>query len=244
MGDKQSQQTVDTGRPEDGHAGASEPADGTDADVAAEPGVIDLRSPAGDGSNAAPTSSGSPSSEEWRRDRAGWRLRMVTSPGHQVDVRLPRTFGPSDGHQVDLLEGDDDTTSALVQHLAVHALEPSGWPTALARAADLVEISRPTPVSRRAAVGEVLRIQLQDQYTELLANEGGVRAGVGESVHRMRVATRRLRSLLATYRPWLTGNRSERLRAELRFLAEDLGRARDNDVLHARLDQEIAVAAR
>lgn len=56
-----------------------------------------------------------------------------------------------------------------------------------------------------------------------------------DSVHQMRVALRRLRSVLATYRPLLDVERSEPLRAELKWLAALLGEVRDAEVLRSRL---------
>ncbi|WP_406022216.1 CHAD domain-containing protein [Nocardioides sp. NBC_00850] len=56
-----------------------------------------------------------------------------------------------------------------------------------------------------------------------------------DSVHQMRVTVRRLRSVLATYRPLLDVARSEPLRAELKWLADLLGEVRDAEVLRKRL---------
>jgi CHAD domain-containing protein len=67
------------------------------------------------------------------------------------------------------------------------------------------------------------------------ANEPGVRQGDADAVHDMRVATRRLRSTLRTFRPLLDRDRTEPLRAELRWLAHLLGDVRDGDVMAARL---------
>jgi CHAD domain-containing protein len=56
-----------------------------------------------------------------------------------------------------------------------------------------------------------------------------------EAVHEMRVATRRLRSDLRTFREALEETWARELRTELTWLAEPLGRARDADVLAQRL---------
>lgn len=56
-----------------------------------------------------------------------------------------------------------------------------------------------------------------------------------DSVHQMRVTVRRLRSVLATYRPLLDTEWSEPLRAELKWLAALLGDVRDAEVLRRRL---------
>jgi CHAD domain-containing protein len=56
-----------------------------------------------------------------------------------------------------------------------------------------------------------------------------------EAVHQARVATRRLRSDLGTYRSLVDREWSERLRSELRWLAAVLGELRDADVLMDRM---------
>jgi CHAD domain-containing protein len=56
----------------------------------------------------------------------------------------------------------------------------------------------------------------------------------------MRVATRRLRSALATYRPVVDREAGDQLRAELKWVAGELGRARDAEVLRERLTALVA----
>ncbi|MEI7054359.1 CHAD domain-containing protein [Nocardioides sp. CCNWLW239] len=62
-----------------------------------------------------------------------------------------------------------------------------------------------------------------------------------DSVHQMRVTVRRLRSVLATYRPFLDPDRAEPLREELTWLADLLGDVRDAEVLRRRLRRWAAV---
>lgn len=88
--------------------------------------------------------------------------------------------------------------------------------------------------------GDVLLGYLGDQLAELQRHAPGVRNDDAESVHQMRVAARRLRSLLATGRKLFAGNEAQELRAELRWLATALGASRDPQVIHARLDERLA----
>jgi CHAD domain-containing protein len=81
----------------------------------------------------------------------------------------------------------------------------------------------------------MLHRYLVEHRDALRANEPGVRAGDAEAVHDMRVAARRLRSTLRTFRPLLDRDRTEPLREELRWLGRLLGAARDDDVLAERL---------
>jgi len=101
--------------------------------------------------------------------------------------------------------------------------------------ADLAVGDEPTgdePAGDGMAVdaGRPVQAYLAAQVEELLAQESGVRAGDGDAVHDMRVATRRLRSALATFRPVLRRERTDPLRDELRRLGHRLGEARDADV--------------
>ncbi len=73
--------------------------------------------------------------------------------------------------------------------------------------------------------------------TELLMRDPGVRLGRDpESVHRYRVATRRLRSDLQTFSRVLDHTRTAAVRDELRWLGAAVGPVRDLDVLGARLE--------
>jgi triphosphatase len=65
----------------------------------------------------------------------------------------------------------------------------------------------------------------------LLANQpAALRGDEVEGVHQMRVAVRRMRSLLVLFRPMLERQAAERFEQELRQLGDVLGRARDWDV--------------
>ncbi len=88
-------------------------------------------------------------------------------------------------------------------------------------------------------VGEACLAYLASQVEELQAWDPHVRVDTDDSVHKMRVATRRLRSALATDRRVLDGAATDPLRAELRWLGGVLGGARDAEVLAARLDEAV-----
>jgi CHAD domain-containing protein len=77
---------------------------------------------------------------------------------------------------------------------------------------------------------------------EVAEREAGVRLGTDpEEVHKQRVATRRLRSLLRSMRDQIDDpDRGARLRDELRWLGNALGEIRDRDVLIGYLFGELA----
>ena len=74
---------------------------------------------------------------------------------------------------------------------------------------------------------------------ELRTRDPLVRERLPEGVHTMRVAIRRLRSLLATGRPFLTRSVTDPLRDELAWLADALGEVRDAEVRPSRLDESV-----
>jgi CHAD domain-containing protein len=87
-----------------------------------------------------------------------------------------------------------------------------------------------------ATAGDVVRRALSSSVIRLLRHDPGVRLGVdAEDVHQARVATRRLRSDLRTFRPLLDESWAEALRDDLRWLGGELGSVRDAEVLRDRL---------
>lgn len=79
---------------------------------------------------------------------------------------------------------------------------------------------------------EALGLELAEQRRLLLLHDPGTRLGTdSEDLHQLRVATRRLRAYLRAGRPLLERAWADSLRAELGWLGQALGPARDLDVL-------------
>ncbi|HKT05703.1 MAG TPA: CYTH and CHAD domain-containing protein [Rugosimonospora sp.] len=103
------------------------------------------------------------------------------------------------------------------------------------------EPAPPAPsLPRKARAGEVVVQAVRAGVGRIVAHDPLVRLreplpGGDTAVHQMRVGCRRLRSDLRTFRPLLDPAWVDGLRAELRWLAEALGHARDAEVLRARL---------
>ena len=90
---------------------------------------------------------------------------------------------------------------------------------------------------------ELLMAYLRTQIDELRAREPGARIDSRDAVHRMRVASRRLRSSLATFGPLFTGSQAQHQRDELQWVGTVLGPVRDVEVMRARLHETAAVLA-
>ena len=88
---------------------------------------------------------------------------------------------------------------------------------------------------------DLVRATLTRSTIHLLRNDAEIRLGeYPEALHEGRVATRRLRSRLRTFRSVLDPAWAAGLRAELGWLAKELGPVRDADVLEAVLKDSAA----
>jgi CHAD domain-containing protein len=111
-------------------------------------------------------------------------------------------------------------------------------------------LGEPTPASQQhgpsrkvlagGTVGELFRARVVEQRDELQRHDAGVREGRPESVHKLRIAARRLRSALVTYQPILEHGQVDAVREDLRWLGQALSQARDARVLREHFDTLVA----
>jgi CHAD domain-containing protein len=88
---------------------------------------------------------------------------------------------------------------------------------------------------RDSSAGDVVLAYLRTQAHTLKTLEPAVRADEFDSVHQMRVATRRVRAVLRTFGQVIPRTDSEHLAGELQWLGRELGAARDTEVLAGHL---------
>ena len=133
--------------------------------------------------------------------------------------------------EIELREGDPKGLDEIAREVLDAGARPSnGLPKAL-RAIGI----EPAPASDPEAPFEALSGLLRTQLREILAHDPGTRLGKDpESLHDMRVATRRARALLRAGRALIASD-TEVLRAELKWLGGELATVRDLDVLLERL---------
>jgi CHAD domain-containing protein len=118
--------------------------------------------------------------------------------------------------------GEPDPTPKVVRALGARAQEPPE-----VEVAELGSNPRAGDVIQRAIAASVTRLIRHDVVVRLDTDP--------EGVHQARVATRRLRSDLRTFAPLLSEEWARRLRDELGWLADALGRVRDGDVMLERM---------
>ncbi|MGM9349435.1 CYTH and CHAD domain-containing protein [Streptomyces salinarius] len=83
--------------------------------------------------------------------------------------------------------------------------------------------------------GAYVLAYVREQAGRLVSLDPAVRGDLPDAVHRMRVTCRRLRACLRSYRSVLDRRVTDPVRAELRWLAGELGAARDQEVLGERI---------
>ena len=113
-------------------------------------------------------------------------------------------------------------------------------------ATDHPALAPPRPAPRRPGliptdIADTIGPVLGKAIADIKAHEDGSRRGGDiEDVHKMRVATRRLRAYLKAARPALDRTATDRLREDVKDLAGTLGVIRDHDVMIQQLHHEAA----
>ena len=149
--------------------------------------------------------------------------------------------------EVELVDGGPDVLDEVAAALVVAGATDPPAPSKLARALGS-RLPRRAPSPRPAGRGDpavdVVMAYVVEEVSALKDADPGVRRDEDDAVHQMRVASRRLRSALKTFRPVLDRARTDVVRGELRWLAQALGDARDTEVLHARLREMLGTEGR
>jgi CHAD domain-containing protein len=139
--------------------------------------------------------------------------------------------------EVELVHGGRELMDAVQERFATAGVQPARYASKLGRALGAF-YPEPAPEKhpdRGRTSGGLLRAYLDANVTALLEQDPLVRNHAPDAVHQMRVATRRLRSALATHRRDLDPEPAAALRAELKWLAGVLGEVRDTEVMRERL---------
>ncbi|WP_345655206.1 CYTH and CHAD domain-containing protein [Streptomyces tremellae] len=136
---------------------------------------------------------------------------------------------------------DPDILRRVDKRLRGAGLIPARSPSKLARA--LAETGPPVPPREDGppprTAGDHLLAHLREQAEALQTLDPAVRRGQPDSVHQLRVAARRLRSVLRVYGSVLDRGATRPVEAELRRLGAALGADRDTEVLTGHLRERI-----
>ncbi|MEV4784890.1 CYTH and CHAD domain-containing protein [Streptomyces tuirus] len=141
--------------------------------------------------------------------------------------------------EVELADGGDPALLDKVEkRLRKAGVRPSASPSKLARALEETAPGkrRKSPhVRRPVTAGDHVLAYLRTQRDAIVELDPAVRRDIEDSVHSMRVATRRMRSTFKTFGTILDRAVTDPVAAELKWLAGELGLDRDREVLTGRL---------
>ncbi|MFB6719973.1 CHAD domain-containing protein [Kribbella sp. NPDC056345] len=142
--------------------------------------------------------------------------------------------------EVELVGGDRELLEAAEAVLRSAGAEPAAGPSKLARAlGDRVPARDEWELPAKPRTADVFRAYAIEQVRAIRQRDPEVRRDAPEGIHKFRVATRRLRSALATFRPVIDREVGDEIRAELKWLAGELGVARDAEVQRAHFAAEV-----
>ncbi|MFG1997833.1 CHAD domain-containing protein [Spirillospora sp. NPDC048911] len=135
--------------------------------------------------------------------------------------------------EVELVDGGGDLLKAAGKRLIKAGARKAESSSKLGRVLNGA-IERPVPAKPRGTAGDAVVGYIRGQIEVVLKYDPRARLAEDDAVHQMRVATRRIRSALQSYRAVLDRERTDPLRAELKWLADALGEVRDLEVLRMR----------
>ncbi|GAA3883547.1 CYTH and CHAD domain-containing protein [Streptomyces lacrimifluminis] len=171
---------------------------------------------------------------------------LVDSDGRQLaevgvdTVRAERLFGGEGTAQwteieVELADGGNPALLDKVEkRLRKAGVRPSKSTSKLARALAETKGGHPRPKDEPAepvTAGDHVLAYVRAQRDAIVDLDPAVRQDTEESVHDMRVATRRLRSTFTSFRTVLDRKVTDPIGDELKWLAGELGVGRDHEVL-------------
>jgi CHAD domain-containing protein len=161
--------------------------------------------------------------------------RRLSRDGHEVALMSWREI------EVEAVHGSGELLERIGGHLRESGARESTAASKLQRTLeeDIVPVERST--ATRTA-GDVLVTYVGVQFEQLLDYDPLVRLAENDddSVHKMRVAVRRLRSILRTHKRVVDQVRTRTLDTELKWLADALGEVRDLEVQNARFHRRLA----
>lgn len=145
--------------------------------------------------------------------------------------------------ELELKEGNPASLYRLALELAECADLRIGMKSKSERGFALIRPDRPQAVKAEAlhlprdiTLGDAYAAVLRHCLVHIMANEAAaLEASLPEALHQMRVALRRARSAFEIFAPAIGGARASHLAAEAKWLANELGPARDFDVFLAEI---------
>lgn len=138
--------------------------------------------------------------------------------------------------EVEILAGDRDQLAAVVSVLLTAGAKPAAGPSKLARVLADPAVKTPRKSKSAGAAVIVATARLRDT---LIGTDRALREETADALLDARACARRIRSVLAVFSSLFSAGATRNLRDELQHFGAALGRARDLEVLHRRLTDQL-----
>jgi len=186
-----------------------------------------------------------------RTERTPYELSAAD--GHPIAELTDDSVSVLDGPQVvarfrelevELREGTPAEVDAIVAQLVESGAIAGGLTSKAARALGPLatappDLPKPGQVRPEDPAGAALHAHLARHVQAFVDQDLRVRRDLPDSVHQLRVAARRIRSGLQVFRSLVDAEWANALRAELGWIAAELGAVRDREVLEDRLLRDL-----
>jgi inorganic triphosphatase YgiF len=167
-------------------------------------------------------------------ESCGSRIEIAVDQGN---IRTAGRCAPIREIELELKAGDPAAFGALVRYLSRKMVLTPGLDSKAERGYALradkehgVVHAENIELARDLSVEQGLKAVAHSCLRHWVRNAPAVRARDPEGIHQMRVGLRRFRAALSVFKPVLQDKQSETLKAELKWLTDELGPARDFDV--------------
>lgn len=170
-------------------------------------------------------------------DDAGRTLIEVADDHVTATPLLPGAAAPSQWRELEaeIIDGNRDQLAATVDVLMSAGASKASSASKLARALSVGA----TPARRVKTAGDVVVAAMARQRDLLIVADRGLRDAADGALHDARSAARRIRAMLTIYAPLFDGDATAGVRTALRSFASTLAAARDLEVAHRRLVDQL-----
>jgi triphosphatase len=174
-------------------------------------------------------------------------LRRVARAGSEIEVAVDegeivagKRRVPVSEVELELKEGSAAELFSLARalaevlplRLAIKTKSERGFEL-LSKADHAVEKASEVDIKPDVTAAEAFRAIARSCLRQIIVNEPAVVAGHAEALHQMRVGLRRLRAAISIFADVVANGDLDRVKAELKWITQELGPARDLDVFAA-----------